>query len=408
MTAVDLLQSQVTQEQATSAIKGWLLSAPSPPPEIVLDTPGTPENAFIYSLSLGEANRSDDRARYARAGYRATAPLEYLRLHAIDVFGLPVQTAGFATTNERIINASGNQYGPFEPGELRFVHRTTKALYENTEPIVIQPAQLAPFVPNVISVGVRALEPGTGSNASPQDINRLETPLEGVDVTNLQAALTTDDENSESINRRIDASIGIVGVAGGGGLSTGGPASAVESIALNGRDRGGGCLRPDGSRVTVTRTKIIRDDSTGITTLYVGDDDGPLEPLDLGIVSAEVQWYGQRVCSRVQTLNALLKPIAIFAAIKLRNTSLTDQQIIAAVTAAMPAAGLAVPMGGFQVGPPQNAVPREYMEGVIRGAAAGQWQTVDIAVTLPFDSVFMNANDVAQFTLGNLQIQRIP
>lgn len=406
MTAVDLLGQQVSQEQALAALKGWLLTAPSPPEEVTLDTPGTPENAFLYALSLAEETRSEDRARYALAGYRSTAPIEWLRLHAIEFFNLPVQTAGFATTSELIGNIGGNLYGPFEIGELRFVNSVTKAVYENAEVVTIQPAVLINVTPSLVTIAIRAIEAGTGSNAAIGDIELLETPLEGVSVTNTQAALTQDDESAESINRRIDAVIGLFGVAGADSLSTGGPLTAVESIALNGRDKGGGCLRPDGSRVLVTRTKLIRDDATGVSALYVGDDDGPLETSDLTIVANEVIWYAERICSTVHIFNVVLHPITVDASITVRKTSLTNGEIEAAVNAAFPAAALAVPIGGFAVSP-DDAVPVEYIEGAIRGAAAGQWQTVTIEVTLPAADEVMAASDVAQFELGTLTITRI-
>jgi hypothetical protein len=405
MTAVELLQGQVTQDEAREALKGWILSADDPPEEVTLDTPGTPENAFLYALSVAEEARSDDRANIALAGYRSTAPIEWLRLHAIEFYNLPVQTAGFATTLELVTNTSGNQYGPFEPGELRFVFDDTKAVYENTAAVTILPAQLSPLVASTQTIGIRAIEAGTASNAGIGDIDRLESPLEGVTVTNTQAALTNDDESAESINRRIDALIGLAGVVGADSLSTGGPVTAVESIALNGRDKGGGCRRADGTRVTVTRTKLVRDDSTGISTLYVGDDDGPLDPADLLVVEAEVIWYAERICSTVLVENVVILSINVSGTMTFRKTSLSDSEIDDAIEAAFPAAALGVPVGGFDVSP--AGVPREYIEGAVRGASAGQWQIVTIAVTTPAADVPTAVNEVVQFVFGTLVKTRI-
>lgn len=406
MTAVDLLQSQVTQDEAVEALKGWILSAPSPPELVTLETPGTPENAFLFGLALAEENRSADRANYALAGFRSTAPLEYLRFIAIDFFGLPVQVAGFATTTMGVTNTSGNSYGPYEPGELRVVDDATKAIYENTQTVTIQPAQLSPFVAWTGTFGVRAVDAGTASNAGVGDIDRLETSLEGVSVSNTTAALTVDDESADSINRRIDARIGLFGVAGADGLSSGGPATAIESIALSGRDSKGGVMRPDTSRIQVTRTKLTRDDATGISTLNVGDDDGPLEAADLILVSDEVTWYGERVCSRVLVQGVAVNSITVNATMTIRQTKLTSPQIVAAVEAGFPAAALAVPIGGFSL-TPDDAVPVEYIEGAIRGAAVGRWQIVEIAVTLPTSAVLTAVNEIVQFVLGTLSITRI-
>jgi hypothetical protein len=406
MTAVDLLQSQVTQDEALEFLKGAILSAASPPEQVTLETPGTPENAFLYGLAIAEENRSADRANYALAGYRSTAPLEWLRLHAIEFFGLPIQTAGFATTTIQYTNVSGNQYGPYAPGELRVVKDATQVLYENTEEVTIEAAQLMPLVPKVKTFGVRAVDPGTIANAAIGEINRLESALEGVTVTNTQAAMTQDDESAESINRRIDALIGAAGVAGADNLSSGAPETAAESIALNGRDKGGGCLRADGTRVQVTRTKLVRNDATGISTLYVGDNDGPLDVADLGFVGDEVTWYAKRTCSRIVATNVSLVSITVNATMTIRNSKLTDSEIEARANAAFVDAAIAVPVGGFVI-TPFPGVPIEYIEGAIRGAIAGLAQIVTIAVTSPSSTTVLTAGQVVQFTVGTFTITRI-
>lgn len=408
MTAVELLQTQVTQEEALAGIKALLLSAPNPPQETTLDTPGTPENAFMWVLSIAEQGRSEDRARYALAAFRSTAPIDWLRLHALEI-GLAVQFAGHATTNVTATNTSGNAYpsaGVYEPGELRVVNDSTKAIYENTGQVAIQPAQLVPFVPSTVTFGVRAIESGTASNAGAGEIDRLETALEGVTVTNASAAITVDDETKESINQRIDALYGIAGVAGADSLSTGGPEKAIEAIALNGRDKGGGCLRADGTRVRVAGTKVVRDDSTGTSTLYIRDDDGPLEPSDVTVVGNEVTWYASRICSTVNTQNVSNSTITVNATMTIRKASLTDTEVYAAIDAAFPIAAQDVPIGGFDLSP-DDGVPVEYIEGAIRGAGAGKWQIVTIAVSLPASTVVLVAGEVPEFVRGTVAITRI-
>ena len=409
MTAVDLLQGQVTQAQALEFMKGAILSAPSPPEQATLETPGTPENAFLYVLSIVEEGRSADRANYALAGYRSTAPIEWLRLHTIEFFGLPVQTAGYATTTIQYTNVSGNQYGPFSAGELRVAKDSTETLYENTEEVTIEAAQLFPLVPKIKSFGVRALDAGTVANAAIGEINRLESALEGVTVTNTQAAATVDDESADSINRRTDALIGIAGVPGVENLSAGAPETAPESIARNGRDKGGGCLRSDGTRVRVTRSKLIRDDATGISTLYVGDDDGPINLADLAFVANEVSFYAQWSTSRIVSTNVVLVSIVVNATMTIRNSKLTDSEIEAKANTAFVNAALAVPVGGFAI-TPSPGVPNKYIEGAIEGALAGLAQVVTIAVTVPSTTTLLTAGQVVQFFVppGGFTITRIP
>ncbi len=405
VSAAALLESNVTPEQARAYFRERLLTAPSPTPAEVLDTPGTPESAFVHVLGEAEAARSEDRAAFAAAGYRSTAPLSWLRLHAIEFFGMAVRVAGFAATTVVLTNASGNQYGPYEPGELRFVASDTRAVYENTETVTLEPATLTPAI---ASVAVRAIEAGTGSNAGVGEIDRLESALEGVSVENPTPALTVDDEDAASINRRIDARVGLQGVPGAGGVSSGGPASAVESIALSGSDNGGGCRRSDGSRVEVTRTRLERDDSTGVSTLYVADNGGPILAPDLVIVGDEVTFFAERVGSEVVTANSAVVNIPVSGSLVVRKTAMTDAEIVAAIAAALPAASTAVPIGGFEIpGPPTGLVPREYIEGAIRGAGAGKWATITIALSSPVVDTALATNAIPNFQAGAFAITRI-
>jgi len=399
-----LFAGPVSGDEGRAFLRGLLGSAPYPIPPIVLDTPGAPEGAIVWALGEAEALRSADRLAFARSAYRSTASREWLAVQADEIFGLVVRDADFATTTVTLANSSGALYGPFAEGQLRFVNTSTKKVFVNTAEVTI------PIGPSSVVVGVRALEAGSASNAGVSAIDKFETPLEDVSVANPQPALGQDAEDAASINRRIDARIGAFGVAGAG-FSTGGTESAFASIALSGADGGGGVLRPDGSRVTVTRTKTERDDAAGTVTLFLADDDGPLEPSDLALVADEVQAYAEWIGSEVIVSNASAVTISISGTLTIAATTADDAAILARIDDELVAASRAAPIGGTVIPPATSGVVTldEVREAILCAGRGGvvSFQAKRLTLTAPIADVSLAAGAVPILARVTLTIARV-
>lgn len=402
-TLKQLITGPTTGEEGRAFVRDLVATAPIPIPVQVLDTNGTSEAAIVWALGEGEALRSEDRIRFARSGFRSLADREWLYVVAIEGYGVTPRSADFATTNVVITNTSGGLYGPFAAGELRFVNDATDAVYANETEVTIP-------IGDAVTAGVRAIETGSASDAAIGDINRLETPLEGVTVTNPQPAIGLDAESVDSLNDRIDAALGIFGVPGATGpelaFSTGGTGSSFESIAKNGFDRKGGVPREDGSRITVTRTKLVLDTLTGIYTLYVADEDGPLADGDLILVREAVQAYAEWLGTQIEVENTNPVGQIVSGALTIARASATDAEILDEIDAMLLKATREAPIGGFS-----GELSLRYVENAVESAGdAGKltaFVLVDIVLSNPIAAVPMDLADVILFSRGTITITRV-
>lgn len=390
-----LLDSIVTGDEGRDFVRSLVASAPYPIPVEILDIAGQPEGAIVWALGEAESQRSADRQRFAESAFRSTASRNALAVISNEVYGLPARAADYATTTVTITNTSGGLYGPYAAGELRFVNSGSdpKTIYVNVNEVTIEIGPAWTSDP----IDVIALEPGSDSDAATGDINALETPLEGVTVTNPQPAYGQDEEDAESINTRIDAKIGAI--------NRGGVDTSYESIALSGEDGGGGCLRIDGSRVTVTRTRVVRNDATGDVTLYVADEDGPLDGADLTVVEGEVQAFAEWVCMTVAVANVVAVPINVTYTIQVSNRSTaTDTEITQDIESSLTDAFKASKIGGWS-----GVIPRDYIREALAAGRDGTvtWRTIKVTLTAPAGDTALAANEVA--TLGTITptVQRV-
>lgn len=395
-----LLTGPVTGDEARTFLRELIATAPEPIPLEVLNTAGTPESAIIYALGEAEAQRSADRLLFARSAFRSTASRGWLAIVARQQFGVVAKGADFATTNGTLANSGGGVYGPFEPRTLRFRVSATQKIFLNTTTVTITALSSQ-------SIGLIAEEPGSASTAQVGEIDELETPLDGVSITNAQPALGQDEEPAASINDRIDARIGALGVDGATGFSTGATASAFESIAKNGPDNGGGVIRSDGSRISVTRTKLVANLVTNQLILYVADDDGPIAGGDLTLVQSAVQAYAEWIGSVVTVSNVSLVSISVSGAVTIRGTP-TDAALNAAVDIAMTAASRTSPIGGF---PPGADIPLRFVENAVESVGdAGQttaFVLVNIVLSDPTGSTALAEDEVVAISRDTLAWTRV-
>jgi hypothetical protein len=398
-TLQSLLTGPTTGDEGRAFIRDLVATAPTPISITVLDTPGTPEGAIVWALGDAEALRSSDRLEFAKSGFRSTCSRDWLGVNAEEIYGVVPREEDFATSNVTVTNSSGALYGPFPPASMRFVNDTTNVVYANIEEVTL------PIGPSTTTVGIVAIEAGSGSDAQVGEVNRLETPLEGVTVTNPQPALGKDAESADSLNRRIDSRIGVFGVDGATGFATGGSASAYESIARNGVDNGGGVPREDGTRVTVTRTQLVRDDATGVSTLYLADDDGPLAIGDVAIVEAPIQAYAEWISSEIEVENTTAVAVTVSGTLTITDVGADDATILARIDDELTAASRKSKLSGFG-----GSVSLRYVENAVEAAGDEGKPTaftlVDIALSSPSGPTALDDGEVLVLSRGTITIVR--
>lgn len=387
-----------TQPEALAELRADVLAAPANIAAEVLDTPTTSEAAIVYALSIAESTRSDDRAFFARSASRLTASDPYVREIARNQFSLEPKTKTFATTTMEADNASTLFYGPYEPGEFIPRNSVTKKLYKNVDTISF-PAGTTGTLFDVV-----AIEAGSESSAQPNEITELETPEQGLTVNNPAAALANDEETAAALNGRIDAKIGSLGEPGARGWNTGATTTAFEAVAKNGPDDGGGCVRADGSRIDVTRTQVVRDDVTGVITLYLADDDGPILTGDVAFVREQVQFYTEWLGLTVEVENSTLVTVTYNGTLTIstKGVSATDAAIQAQAQAELTAAGRILQIGE---GPTLDYGRDAILDAGNTGKPTA-FRLKSLVLSLPTTDTTLADGEVVALVLGTLSIVR--
>lgn len=395
----DLLEP-TTADEARTFLRELVVTSPAQIPAEVLDEPTTSEAAIVYALGEAEATRSGDRAFFARSAARSTATAPYLRVISNEQFSLPPKTQTFGTGNITLGNSSDSTYGPYDVGQFVVRNSVSKKLYSNT-------AEILTIIPGAADmvIGVKALEAGTDSNALPDEITELETPLQGVTITNPAAILAQDEESAAALNDRIDKKIGSLGEPGARGWNTGATATAFEAVAKNGPDDGGGCVRADGSRIDVTRTQVVRDDVAGTITLYVADDDGPLATSDDDTVEEQVRLYTEWLGLDVSVENSTLVTVTYNGTLTIysRGAAASDSAILAQIDVELLAAGRALQIG--------EGPTLDYGKNAILNAGdsskATAFRVKTLVLSLPSADTTLADGEVVSMARGTITIVRV-
>ncbi len=397
MSFEDLL-TPVTADEAREVLRELVITSPAQIPAEVLDTPTTSEAAIVYALGEAEATRSEDRAFFARSASRTTASDPYVRVIAREQYSLEPKTKTFATTTMEGSNSSALFYGPFNPGEFLPRNSVTHKLYQNVD-VVSFPAGVSG-----VEFDVVAVEAGNDSTAQPNEITELETPLQGLSVNNPTAAIGNDEETASALNGRIDAKIGSLGEPGARGWNTGATTTSFEAVAKNGPFDLGGCPRADGSFINVTRTQVVRNDVTGVITLYLADDDGPLLTDDVDTVREFVQTYTEWLGLTVEVENSTLVTVTYDGTLTIstKGVSATDAAIQAQAQVELTTAGRILQVGEG----PTLDYGRDAILDAGNSDKATAFRLKSLVLTAPLIDTVLADGEVAALVLGTLNIVR--
>jgi hypothetical protein len=133
-------------------------------------------------------------------------------------------------------------------------------------------------------------------------------------------------------------------------IGAGGAAGAYESVARTGPDGRGGVLREDGTRITVTRVRVMANGSGG-AEVVVADADGPIEASDLLLVDAAIKAYSTPLgVTTSEAVNSVLESILIaYIAYVPSTASATDEEIEEAALDGITAYYQRVRIGGYEL-----------------------------------------------------------
>ena len=296
-------------------------------------------------------------AFFVQAGFLDLATGPFLTLLAYYGYGVTRIPSTYAATNLTVTNSGGGYYS-YEIGDF-LATTATGQTYTNQAPFVLQPVSGAPA--NVVSTPFIAQVAGKNGTAAPGAINAPATAIPGVSVTNPTSAVGLDAELDPALRQRCRDSLGA--------LSPNGPKSAYLYVAKS-------ATRPDGSNVGVTRVYVLPATGNGIVTVYVASASGPLSTSpdggDLAIVNNAIQTQCVPDGPSADVFNATQYSVPITATVWVyAGISMTNAQVITAVSAALDAYFPTVPIGGVVLVPlGAGIIPYRQIENVITAACA--------------------------------------
>lgn len=319
--SIDELTTPVTVDQVRLSIYSTLA-------QIGVDTttwkPGAVVRTMIAATAIMVSALSRLMAEIAKSGFLETAEGGWLTLLARNVYNVQRIDATFATAPVLIANSSGGIY-VLSDGELQVTNLRTGATFVNVGPLTI------PAVSSGSSCSLIATQAGSISTSLVTDSMVVSSPLPGVTIALVAAAIGLDEESDPLLRQRCLDKLGA--------LSPNGPPDAYGFVARS-------ATRGDGSAIGVTRVRLTNDAHGGVD-VYVAGASGAIDPADLAAVEAAIQTQAAPLAVTARVHNATEVPIAPVVSVGLYTSSaMTDAQVQDAVAAQITTYFGQQPIGG--------------------------------------------------------------
>lgn len=247
---------------------------------------------------------------------------------AYYVYGINVAAlqATFASGVEQLTNNGTGNY-TLVAGNVTFANARTGQTYTNTNasPVVLAPGQ-------TVTVPVQATTIGIIGNANPGEVSVLQTPLNGVSVTNPAAVLGQDLISDPSLRQLCTNALGARSVRGVRSAYDYAIATAVNTVS--------------GTAVNINRWKPV-DSHTGVVPFYIASPAGAVDPNDHAGVVANIELVARPIGVAVNVIDAttVAYPNAITVYVK-SPAGLTTDAIKASIGTSLGATFEDVDIGG--------------------------------------------------------------
>lgn len=332
--------------------------------------PGAVVRTIVTATAIMLASLSKLIALIAGSGFLDLSTGPWLTLLARYQYGVERQPATFATGQVTITNSGGGIY-EYDPGDLVFINATTRKTYRNTGSVSI--GSLA-----TVTIGIQAIEAGTGSTAQPGAINLFETPELGLSVTNAYPVVGIDEETDAALRVRCVEKLYT--------LAVGGAREAYSYWAKT-------TTRIDGSRTGVSRTRISDGSTVGHVTVTIATSTGAATAEDLARVDSELRRIVLPAGATLTTQNASALPIAVACEVWVSAPTMTQAEVNAAITSSVVTFLYSVPIGGKPlVHGGQGYVFRDMLEAAIVNTP--DINVVHVTIATPSDSVAVGDTQV--------------
>lgn len=381
--AADLLNLPAT---VGAVLRGLLTSAIADGIKVTAWGKGSPTRAVYRSMGDFGKALVDAIKSIADQGILEASFGDALRVLAKQVYGVTDPGATFATTDLLIDNPFGGEY-PYSPDNpLVLSSSVTKKLY------VSQGTGTIIGSTNGQVLSVIAQEAGSASTALAGQIDEWVSAVDGLVINQPQAAIGEDGKSDADLKAACTARVGFVPTAST--IGAGGAPGAYESVARTGPDGLGGVPREDGSRIAVTRVRVLPDGSGGVL-VYVADEDGPIATGDLPLVESAIVAYSTPVGVPVDVQNASALLITCTLTVWIgASTTTSDDDVKAAIEEALVDYAKIVPIGGYDLGSGGIVPLRGGLEDAATDGAKAVAKLIKLTFASPSGDTVIGANRV--------------
>lgn len=232
-------------------------------------------------LSVVDATASS----LARSAFLSTATGDWLRIKALEDYGVEPQEATFAASTLTLSNTGVATY-VIDAGDLTAKNSSTGVTYTSTtESVTIAAGQ-------TVEIEVTSNTEGSDGSAAEDEIDELVTTYLGVSIVGSTAAVGRDRISDEALREICRDSLGA--------LSPNGPSDAYRYVALNSTLTGS--LEP-------TKAAVVDDSDEGEVTVYVAGDAGPVSSGALASVTQAIASWATPLCITPTVLNATAQEV---------------------------------------------------------------------------------------------------
>ncbi len=301
----------------------------------------------------------------AKAGFLDDATGGWLTLLAYFVYGVTRREATFATGKVLFTNTGGGSYDR-AAGTVRVSWTLGKKTYETTEALSLHGLGATQLV------AVQAVEKGAASSVAPTGIDKLETQLLGVECSNPESVVGSDELDDEPLRQLCRDKLAALSPLG---------ARGAYAFAV------GVAERLDGSAVDINRHRVIPDPLTGVVTVVCASPAGAPVGSDLTAVEVSVEFWARP--DSVTSIVAGAVPVAYAQSLTVwaRAAPGVDAATIKTATeAALVAMAADYPIGGLRKAPStQGYLFATNIEGTAKAAHPAIYAIDGVGSDLPID-----------------------
>ncbi len=339
---------------------------------------GDPTRSLYHYLAEKLATLDTVQATHVKNGWLSSAVAdanesgtsEWLKILALEVYGVTATEATYATPTVTVTNTGGGFY-VVDAGDLTFKASALDKTYHNTTAGTLSAAATVTF-------DLVADEAGSDSTVGVDEVDELVTTLLGVVVDSSTAAVANDEQAPDAIAEQCRATLGA--------LSPDGPPDAYEYVVRNAELTG----------VTdITKAKSTGDSTTGIVTVYVAGPSGPVAGASVTAAQAAINIWATPLTITATVANATGVTINVTATVSGEDIPADADDLCTTALEAL--------FATFNIG---ETVPTSAIIATIHTTMVDEGATdVIVTLTLPAANTTMTASQVA--ALGAVTITEV-